>query len=424
MSESNVARLVVRHRLVWALVALLLIGLAVWWFAGSRTSIPEKKAGYAAGATPPVPVKIEIAKVQDLDIYLRGLGTVTAFATVTVRSRVQGELVEIPFKEGDKVKAGDLLARIDPRPYKVALDQAKGTLAQDVSQYENAKLDLKRYKTLKEQKSIAGQTVDTQMSLVKKYQAIILTDQAAVDNAQLQLDFTRIVAPISGRLGLRQFDVGNILVTNDPQGIVVLTQTQPISLVFTLPESNLSEVRDPMLAGKTLTVDAYDRADTKRLGQGVLMTVDNQIDVTTGTFKLKAQFANDDDALFPNQFVNVRILVRTLKDALTVSAASVQQSSQGAFLYVLQADGSAAVKQVKVGPRTGDRVVILEGITAGDKVVLEGTDRLRAGSKVRVIGDGSAPPASVSASDSASLNPPLSAPAAGQATPQTGQSRP
>lgn len=386
------------RRLAWVLVALLLVGSAVWWYSSSKTSVSEKKVGYAAGATPPVPVKVETAKVQDLDIYLRGLGTVTAFATVTVRSRVQGELVEIPFKEGDKVKAGDVIARIDPRPYKVALDQAKGTLAQDVSQYENAKLDLKRYETLKDQKSIAGQTVDTQKSLVKKYQAMILTDQAAVDNAQLQLDFTTIVAPISGRLGLRQFDVGNILVTNDPQGIVVLTQTQPISLVFTLPESNLSDVREPMLAGKTLTVDAYDRADTKRLGQGVLKTVDNQIDVTTGTFKLKAQFANDDDALFPNQFVNVRILVRTIKDALTVSPASVQQSSQGAFLYVLQADGTVAVKQVKVGSRSGDRIVILEGLSAGDKVVLEGTDRLRAGAKVRVIGDGAPTPGAAAGS--------------------------
>jgi len=388
MTKSNVALPTLSRRIIWPLVALLIIGLGIWWYSGSGSgsSGQAKKGGYG-GVTPPVPVKIEIAKLQDLDIYLRGLGTVTAFATVTLRSRVQGELIEIPFKEGDKVKVGDLIARIDPRPYQVALDQAKGALAQDVSQYENAQLDLKRYQTLRDQKSIAGQTVDTQQALVKKYKALILTDQAAVDNAQLQLDFTRIIAPIPGRLGLRQFDVGNILVANDPQGIVVLTQTQPISMVFTLPESNLSDVREPLLAGKTLTVDAYDRADTKRLAQGVLMTVDNQIDVTTGTFKLKAQFANEDDALFPNQFVNVRVLVRTLKDVLTVAAAAVQQSSQGPFLYVLQADGSAAVKLVKVGPRAADRVAILEGIVAGDKVVLEGTDRLRAGSKVRVIGD-------------------------------------
>jgi len=214
-----------------------------------------------------------------------------------------------------------------------------------------------------------------------------LTDQAAVDNAQLQLDFTRIVAPIPGRLGLRQFDVGNILSSNDPQGIVVLTQTQPINVIFTLPESNLEEVRGPLLAGKKLTVDVYDRPDTKLLAQGYLTTVDNQIDVTTGTFKLKAQFTNEDDALFPNQFVNARILVKTIKDASTVSAASVQQSSQGPFVYVLQDDGTVAIKKVKIGATTGDRVVVLDGVSVGDKVVLEGTDKLRAGAKVRVIDD-------------------------------------
>ena len=222
---------------------------------------------------------------------------------------------------------------------------------------------------------------------LKKYQALMLTDQAAVDNAQLQLDFTRIVAPIPGRLGLRQFDVGNILTSNDPQGIVVLTQTQPINVIFTLPESSLEEVRAPLLAGKKLVVDVYDRPDTKRLAQGYLTTVDNQIDVTTGTFKLKAQFTNDDDALFPNQFVNARILVKTIKDAATVSAASVQQSSQGPFVYVLQDDGTVAIKKVKTGATTDDRVVVLDGVSVGDKVVLEGTDKLRAGAKVRVVDD-------------------------------------
>ena len=389
MFESISARLTGRRRLVWIVVALLVLGAAFWWFGATPSSTAVKK-GPPGGAVPPIPVRTEAARVQNLDIYLRGLGTVTAFATVTVRSRVQGQIMESPFKEGDRVKAGDLLARIDPRPFQVALQQAEGTLAQDVAQYENAKLDLKRYETLRTQQSIAGQLVDTQKSLVRKFEGLTKSDQAAVDNARLQLDFTRITAPIPGKLGLRQVDIGNLLVTNDPQGVVVITQTQPISVIFTLPENDLPAVREPTMTGQTLAVDAYDRADTKRLGQGVLLTVDNQIDVTTGTFKLKAQFANDDDALFPNQFVNVRILVKTLKDVLTVPSAAVQQGSQGAFLYVLKDDSTVTVRPIKVGARTGDRVVVVEGIAAADAVVLEGTDRLRAGAKVRVIADGRA----------------------------------
>ena len=320
-----------RRNLVWAAVILLVVGAGYWWYRGGDSARSSAK-GPPGGMTPPVPVKVETAKVQDLDIFLRGLGTVTAYATVTIRSRVQGQLIEIPFKEGDRVKAGDLLARIDPRPFQVALDQAKGTLAQDMAQYQNAKLDLQRYEKLRAQQSIAVQLVDTQRSLVAKFEGLIQSDKAAVDNAQLQLDFTRITAPIPGRLGLRQVDIGNLLVTNDPQGIVVITQTQPIAVVFTLPESDLPAVRDPVLAGQTLRVDAYDRADTRQLAQGKLLTADNQIDVTTGTFKLKAEFANEQDTLFPNQFVNVRILVRTVSNALTVPSAAIQQGSQGAFL--------------------------------------------------------------------------------------------
>ncbi len=379
-----------RRNLVWAAAILLVVGAGYWWYQGGDAARTSAK-GPPGGMTPPVPVKVETAKVQDLDIFLRGLGTVTAYATVTIRSRVQGQLIEIPFKEGDRVKEGDLLARIDPRPFQVALDQAKGTLAQDTAQYENAKLDLQRYEKLHAQQSIAVQLVDTQRSLVAKFAGLIQSDKAAVDNAQLQLDFTRIAAPIPGRLGLRQVDIGNLLVTNDPQGIVVITQTQPIAVVFTLPESELPAVREPVLAGKTLRVDAYDRADTRLLAQGMLLTADNQIDVTTGTFKLKAEFANETDALFPNQFVNVRILVRRVSNALTVPSAAVQQGSQGAFLYVVSADGTAAVRPVKIGARSGDRTQIIEGVAVGDRIVLEGTDRLRSGSKIRVIGDDAAP---------------------------------
>lgn len=390
MTNSQSAVRMFRARWIWMLLIIALAVLAWWYFSDSKSS-PGK--GPAGGMGQLVPVKTEVARIEDLDIFLRGLGTVTAFNTVTVRSRVQGEIISVQFKEGEQVKAGALLAEIDPRSFQVSLSQALGLLQQDQAQYENAKRDLERYKTLRKQDSIAPQTLDTQQALVKKFEGIIKSDQAAVDNARLQLDYTRITAPISGRLGLRRVDAGNLVVANDPQGVVVITQTQPISVVFTLPENDLPAVRQPMIAGQVLQVDAYDRADQIRLAQGTLVTVDNQIDVTTGTVKLKAQFQNESDALFPNQFVNIRMKVRTDKDALTVPVGSLQQGNQGAFLYVILPDDTAVVRQVKVGARSGDRVAILSGLSAGDRVVLEGTDRLRAGAKVRVIGAPGAVPA-------------------------------
>ena len=387
MLNSNAPARATRSRVGWTIVVLIIAALAVWWWYPSGKSSTPAKPPAAAGGAPAVPVRAEVAVREDLDIYLKALGTVTAFNTVTVRSRVQGELHEILFKEGDQVKAGDLLARIDPRPYEVALQQALGMQQQNMSQYENAKRDLARYQTLRKQESIAPQQVDTQQALVLKYEGIIKSDQAAVDNARLQLEYTRITAPISGRLGLRKVDVGNLITANDPQGLVVITQTQPIAVIFTLAETDLPEVRQPMLAGKTLTVDAYDRADEVRLAQGKLLTVDNQIDVATGSFKLKAEFPNSDDMLFPNQFVNVRLHVRTMQQATTVPSGAIMQGNQGPFVYLVQPDMTVAVKLIKVGPRSGDRVAILEGVAPGDRVVLEGTDRLRAGTRVRVVND-------------------------------------
>ncbi len=383
MTERQLAVRKKRAPLVWAVLAVVVV-VAAWWLYGDAKNNASK--GPPAGFVPMVPVKTEVAKVEDLDIYLKGLGTVTAFNTVTVRSRVQGEIISVQFKEGEQVKAGALLAQIDPRSFEVSLSQALGVLQQDQSQYENAKRDLERYKKLRKQDSIAPQLLDTQQALVQKFEGLIKSDQAAVDNARLQLDYTRITAPIAGRLGLRRVDAGNLVVANDPQGVVVITQTQPIAVVFTLAEGDLPAVRQPMIAGQVLQVDAYDRADLVRLAQGTLVTVDNQIDVTTGTIKLKAQFTNENDALFPNQFVNVRMKVRTDKNVLTVPAGALQQGNQGAFLYVVMPDDTAAVRPVKLGARSGDRVAILDGIAAGDRVVLEGTDRLRAGAKVRVIG--------------------------------------
>ena len=388
MSDSKLARSMLRSPLLWLVIALAFAGGAWWFFGGTQKAAPK---GPPAGMVPGTPVRVEAAALQDLDIYLRGLGTVTALNTVTVRSRVQGELLEVKFKEGEQVQAGTLLALIDPRPYEVALNQALGTQQQNESQYENAKRDLQRYQTLRKQDSIAPQLLDTQAALVRKFEGQIKSDQAAVDNARLQLSYTRITAPISGKLGLRRIDAGNLVNANDPLGLVVITETQPISVVFTLPENDLPAVRQPMLAGQTLEVDAYDRADTKRLAQGTLMSIDNQIDITTGTVKLKAEFKNENDALFPNQFVNVRMKVRTIKGALTIPAGAIQQGNRGAFVYVVGSDGTATVRTVKVGDRTAESLVILDGIQVGDRVVLEGTDRLREGAKVRVIDPNAAP---------------------------------
>jgi multidrug efflux system membrane fusion protein len=388
MSERKLARSAFRSPLIWIVIVLALAGLGWWFYAESQKTAPK---GPPAGMSAGTPVKVEAARLQNLDIYLRGLGTVTALNTVTVRSRVQGELLEVKFKEGEQVKEGTLLALIDPRPYEVALNQAIGTQQQNEAQYENAKRDLQRYQTLRKQDSIAPQLLDTQSALVRKFEGQIKSDQATVDNARLQLSFTRITAPISGKLGLRRVDAGNLINANDPLGLVVITETQPISVVFTLPENDLPAVRQPMLAGEKLDVEAYDRADIKRLARGALISIDNQIDITTGTVKLKAEFKNEDDALFPNQFVNVRLKVRTIKEALTIPAGAIQQGNRGAFVYVISPEGTAMVRVVKIGDRTAESLVILEGIQAGERVVLEGTDRLREGAKVRIIQSGGPP---------------------------------
>jgi len=379
---------------------LLLVVAAIAWLVlrpSAKQGGPGGRAGgrppMAAMANLPVPVRIATAAQQDIDIFLRSLGTVTAYNTVTVRSRVSGELVDVAFQEGQQVKAGDLLAQVDPRAFQVALDQARGTQMQNLAQLENARRDLQRYQALFKQDSIARQQVDTQAALVRQYEGTVKSDQANVDNAKLQLDYARITAPISGRLGLRQVDRGNLVSSADTNGLVVITQTQPISVVFTLPETQLPEVRAELAAGKTLTVDAYDRADTRRIATGTLETLDNQIDVTTGTLKLKARFDNADDALFPNQFVNVRLHVLTRKDVTAVPTAAIQQGSAGAFVFLVQPDNTVLVRQVKLGAINSGMVAVNEGLKPGDRVVTEGTDRLRAGAKVEILGGAEVIPA-------------------------------
>ncbi|MGE8640163.1 MAG: MdtA/MuxA family multidrug efflux RND transporter periplasmic adaptor subunit, partial [Achromobacter sp.] len=384
-----------RRRIIGLVVLLLAVAVIAW--LALRPSAKQGAAGgpggRAGGGRPPmaamanlaVPVRIATAATQDIDIYLKSLGTVTAYNTVTVRSRVSGELVDVAFQEGQRVKAGDLLAQVDPRAFQVALDQARGTQMQNLAQLENARRDLQRYQALFKQDSIAKQQVDTQAALVRQYEGTVKSDQANVDNAKLQLDYARITAPISGRLGLRQVDRGNLVSSADTNGLVVITQTQPISVVFTLPETQLPEVRGEIAAGKTLTVDAYDRSDTRRIATGVLETLDNQIDVTTGTLKLKAKFDNADDALFPNQFVNVRLHVLTRKDVTAIPTAAIQQGSAGAFVFLVQPDNTVQVRQVKLGAINNGMVAVNEGLQPGDRVVTEGTDRLRAGAKVEVV---------------------------------------
>ncbi|MFZ2452406.1 MAG: MdtA/MuxA family multidrug efflux RND transporter periplasmic adaptor subunit [Methylovulum miyakonense] len=374
------------HWLIWMLV-ILAIGAAFLiarpFIADSGPPAPMANAGKPSRNITSVIAK---AAVQgDLPVYLNGLGTVTGLRTVTVKSRVDGELVKVSFKEGGLVKAGEMIAEIDPRPYQVQLMQAEGQLMRDEALLKNAELDLQRYQTLLEQDSIAAQQAATQAAAVKQYQGIVATDKALVANAKLQLDYAKITAPISGRLGLRIVDQGNIVKASDTNGLVVITQTQPIAVVFTLPEDQVPAVMKQLHAGKTLTLEAFDRSGKNQLAQGTLLAVDNQIDLSTGTVKLKGQFANDDTALFANQFVNIKMQVDTLHDAVIIPGAAVQTGNAGTFVYVVKGDQTVSVRNVKLGAVYQDQVAVLEGVQANERVVVEGADKLRDDAKVKLI---------------------------------------
>jgi multidrug efflux system membrane fusion protein len=362
----------------------------------SRSGGAGKPAGPRpgfGGATAPVPVRVAAATTGDFPIYYKALGTVTALNTINVRSRVGGELMKINFQEGQQVKAGDLLAVIDPRAYQIALQQAEGTLMQNQALLKNAQLDVQRYRGLYKEDSIAKQTLDTAESLVGQYQGTIKTNQAAVGDAKLNLEFSQIRAPISGRIGLRQLDVGNLVAANDTTALAVITQTKPITVNFTLPEKDLAEVLTRYRSGDKLPVEAWDRGDLKLQASGVLASIDNQIDITTGTLKFKARFDNQNEALFPNQFVNARLLANTLKSVVLVPTASVQFGVNGTFVYVMDGDKTVRIRQLKTGPSDENSTVITEGLVAGDRVVLEGTDRLKDGSAVEVVNDSKDVPA-------------------------------
>jgi multidrug efflux system membrane fusion protein len=375
---------------LWVLVAVVVIGGSWYYYhsarATSQAQDPSTAAtagkGRSGAANFVVPVVVAPTQRGDIPVYFNGLGSVTAFNTVTIRSRVDGQLVSVAFREGQFVKQGEFLAEIDPRPFQVQLEQAVGQLAKDQAQRRDAEVNLERFKLLFKEGVIPQQQLDTQAALVGQFDGAITSDQAMIDNAKLQLTYSRITAPISGRIGLRLVDVGNIVHASDANGMLVITQLQPISVIFSLPQDQLPQVDAKLRAGVQLLVEAYDRDDTAKIATGKLATIDNQIDQTTGTYKLKSIFTNEDNALFPNQFVNVHLLVDTKRNLLIIPAAAIQRGPQGTYVYAI-ADGSIAkIRSVAIAQTTGNNIGLSSGLQPGDLVVIDGQDKLQDGSKV------------------------------------------
>jgi membrane fusion protein, multidrug efflux system len=376
----------------WLLVlAVAIIGI---YYLTGRSS--DSAAVSPTALHPIIPVAATPAKLGDLQQYISAIGTVTAYNTVTVKSRVDGQLDKVNFTEGQIVKAGDLLAEIDPRPYQVELTQAEGTLAKDLANLENNKILLARDKQLYEQKIIARQDLDNQQALVGQYAGSIESDKGAVDNAKLQLVYSRITSPISGRVGLRLVDPGNIIHATDATGLVVITQLQPIAVDFSIPEDDLPSLETAMKANPRLPVTAWDRDFKHQLAEGVLLTTDNEIDQSTGTIKLKASFPNLDNSLFPNQFVNAKLLINTIPNATLIPAAGLQRSQQGSFVYVIKPDQTVEMRPVTVQATQGEVIAISKGLQVGDVVVTDGVDKLQQGSRVS-IQTAAIPPSSASA---------------------------
>jgi membrane fusion protein, multidrug efflux system len=368
--------------LLWLLIIAAIVGAAVWYFPHAAKQPQPTRFGPAGM---PTPVGVATAATGDMPVTVSGLGTVTPLATVTVQTQISGYLMSVGFQEGQHVKKGDFLAQIDPRPYQVALELDQAQLAKDQASLRGAEIDLKRYNTLAAQNSIATQTRDDQIYTVAQDRAQVQVDQAQVDTQKLNLVYCHIISPVTGRVGLRQVDPGNYVTpTNLTSGIVVVTQTEPISVIFTLPEDSLPEVVKEWHAGSTLAATAYDRTGTIKLATGRLETIDNQIDTTTGTVKLRAIFDNTDESLFPNQFVNIKLLVDTLKNTVIVPTSAIQRGAPGTFVYKVEPNRTVAVQKVKLGPGDGQNVAILSGLKPGDEVVNDGADRLKDGAKISV----------------------------------------
>ena len=363
-------------------VVAALVGWAIYHRSHSNTTAP---AGAASGRDQglPVPVVEGIVATMDVPIYLDGLGTVQAFNTVTVHTRVDGQLMKVAFTEGQEVKTGDVLAQLDPAPFQAALDQAVAKQAQDEAQLANARIDLQRYADLLKTDSITRQIYDTQKALLSQLEATVIADQAAADSAKVNLDYTTIRSPIDGRVGIRQVDAGNIVHANDANGLVVVTQLRPISVVFTLPEHVLSKLQQYQVAGNDYTVLAVSRDNTNVLAEGKLAVIDNQIDQTTGTLKLKATFANENLRLWPGQFVNTRLLLTTRKESPVVPASVVQRGPDGAFAFVIQEDQMVKMRPLKVAQIEGGMALIDEGLKPGERVVVDGQYKLQSGSHVK-----------------------------------------
>ena len=404
---------------LWVVV-FAAIALGGWYYRNSRSAgssadaaapgAPGKGKGNFSAGNMVVPVVVATAQRGDLPVYFNGLGTVTAFNTVTVRSRVDGQLISIAFKEGQFVHEGDVLAQIDPRPFQVQLAQAMGQLAKDQAQRRDAEVNLERFKLLFKEGVIPQQQLDTQAALVGQFDGAITSDQSQIDNAKLQLTYSRITAPISGRIGLRLVDVGNIVHASDSNGLLVITQLQPISVIFSLPQDQLPAVNAKLRSGVQLVVDAYDRDDTAKIASGKLQTIDNQIDPTTGTYKLKSIFANADNALFPNQFVNVHLLVDIKHNLTIVPTAAIQRGPQGTYVYAAGHDNTAKIQVVTIAQITGNNVGLSAGVNPGDMVVIDGQDKLQDGTKIN--------PSPAGGSNGASRG--SASPSTAQGAPQTG----
>jgi multidrug efflux system membrane fusion protein len=385
-----------RHGWIWVLLIVLAAVGAFWYFHTSKSnaqadgSAPQAAAGKGGksgrgganqGPTT-VPVVVASAQRGDLPVYLDGLGTVTAFNTVTVRSRVDGQIVKINFTEGQMVHQGEALVEIDPRPFQVQLEQAEGTLAKDQAQLRDVQVNFDRFQLLYKEGVIPKQQFDTQGAQVGQFEGSIKGDQGTIDNAKLQLVYSHITAPISGRVGLRLVDIGNIVHAADANGLLVITQLQPIAVIFALPQDQLSQVMAKLHGSAQLPVEAWDRDDTQKITTGKLLTIDNQIDTTTGTYKLKAEFNNEKNILFPNQFVNIHLLVDTKRNIVTVPSAAVQRGPQGTYVYLAQTDNTVKIQPVTVSLSSGNSVGIASGLQAGDSVVVDGQDKLQDGSKI------------------------------------------